>query len=1348
MIMRTILLAIQCISIVGLFFESLIVFHNWKNRLQGYLFLNCLAVMINDVGYLFEMTASNRPEYLTALRLSYAGRVWIGLTLFFFVADLTRTWFPNFLRTFLVFVHAIIYCFILTIEKNTLYYTTTEYVGYGVFPRLIHGDGILHHIFMGLQCGYILIAIFWLVRSYFQEQSPRTKTSLLLVACAILVQGSFFVMQVTHAFRITGYYDITMLGYFFGTIIMLIAILRFDLLKTRELAREYVIDRISEGIIAVDDNGLLQYYNEPAARLYPGLRFNVPFRWFGTVKRRDPRQSPFLLRNEVIAEVAGASCRNENLEIGGRFFSVEQNDLLYNGKKYGKIYALVDETEHIRYMKELQEQRDIADSANAAKTRFLANMSHEIRTPINAVLGMDEMILRESREKAIRTYASDIMSAGRTLLSLINDILDLSKVEEGKMEIIPVHYELTSLVNDLVNMIHDRAAKKGLCFNIEVDSHIPHLLCGDETRIRQCVLNILTNAVKYTEEGSVKLKVSFSDPKREPEEDASGEGHHEGSINLSFSVADTGIGMKEEDLDKLFSPYERLEEKRNRSVEGTGLGMSITKQLLFLMGSELKVDSEYGKGSSFSFTIKQRVVSWEEIGDFSGRFAGSEESVRTYHELFHAPDARILVVDDTEMNLTVIKSLLKKTEIRIDTALSGEDALTLAGTNEYDVVFIDHMMPGMDGIETLRRMRKEGKNTGTPAVALTANAISGARETYISAGFTDYLSKPIDSGRLEKLLQNLIPSEKLKTGKANAAGEKSGRNDDRSVVLVVDDDSTVCGLIKTILKNDYEVRECLLGAEALMTTKKYRPDLILLDIHLPDMNGFSVMETLRQDETTSRIPVLLLTGDNDSVTEENGFRSGASDYIRKPFAPDVLKQRVRRIIELDHYQRSIEEEVRKQAGRSRRLTREMMMALSKTVDTKDHYTDGHSRRVAAICAELGRRLGKDDRTQVMLYEIGLLHDIGKIGVHDQIIRKDSGLTDDEFGEIKEHTQKGYEILKEIKDMPELSEGARWHHERYNGTGYPDGLKGEEIPETARITCVADCYDAMTSTRSYSSPRKQEEVRAEIERCRGTFFDPEIADVMLSMIDEDKEYRMNENAKPGDVWKEYDRLWENYLPAENGDITEVTLKDGEQEASGGPLPGWLLGISGLDTSAGLKNCGSAEGYISVLSVFHNTAETKAGEIEKLYSSGDTEGYTIKVHALKSSARIIGAMSLSQLAKELEDAGKAGDTDLIRENTGRLLEMYRELDGKLKELDGDSAPENLQEIDEAGLSEAWNTVVEIADSMDYEMMEGVLKDLRSYRLPEDAVRVVEKMEKLLNELDFDGIRLAAEEALKER
>ncbi len=420
------------------------------------------------------------------------------------------------------------------------------------------------------------------------------------------------------------------------------------------------------------------------------------------------------------------------------------------------------------YEKKLKEALDIAEQeserarvANEAKSAFLSNMSHEIRTPINAVLGMNEMIMRESGEDDIIQYSASIKNAGHTLLSIINDILDFSKIEAGKMEIIPVDYNITSLINDLVNMIQTRADAKGLELVLDIDPDTPMMFHGDEIRIKQIITNILTNAVKYAEKGSVKFSVTFERLMDDPN-----------GANLCVSVRDTGIGIKPEDLSRLFSEFERIEEKRNRNVEGTGLGMNITKRLLEMMGSALKVESVYGEGSCFSFKLRQTVQKWDSIGDYQSTYGSALKERTVYKEKFTAPDAHVLVVDDNDMNLIVFKNLLKKTLIKVDTACDGDEGLAASRKTKYDLIFLDHMMPGKDGIETLHLMleEKDNPNILTPKVCLTANAISGARDEYIKAGFDDYLTKPIDSDHLESLLLEYLPKE-LTGGGARAAVE-------------------------------------------------------------------------------------------------------------------------------------------------------------------------------------------------------------------------------------------------------------------------------------------------------------------------------------------------------------------------------------------------------------------------------------------------------------------------------------------------------------------------------------------------------------------------------------------------
>ncbi|MCR5763615.1 MAG: response regulator [Treponema sp.] len=411
--------------------------------------------------------------------------------------------------------------------------------------------------------------------------------------------------------------------------------------------------------------------------------------------------------------------------------------------------TISDYIESIQKKQKLEQELKIAKEASKAKSEFLSNMSHEIRTPINAILGLDEMILRESAEDPIKNYAADIQSSGKTLLTIINDILDFSKIEAGKMEIISAQYDLSSVINDLINMISKGAKDKGLALNVNVDRNIPYSLFGDETRIKQCVLNILTNAVKYTHTGSVTLDVTSTDI-------------DSNKISLRFKVSDTGIGIKEEDIDRLTRPFERIEETRNKTIEGTGLGMSIVTRLLSLMNSRLELHSEYGKGSEFAFSIEQTVISRIPIGDFTEKYKHSLNS-QHYHELFKAPDAHILIVDDTVLNLKVAKGLLKNTEILIDTAESGQQTLQLAKQKQYDIMFIDHRMPGMDGVETLHALKKmtDSKNLATPCIVLTANVINGAKEMYLSEGFNDYLPKPIDATEFEKIIIKYLPKEKV-----------------------------------------------------------------------------------------------------------------------------------------------------------------------------------------------------------------------------------------------------------------------------------------------------------------------------------------------------------------------------------------------------------------------------------------------------------------------------------------------------------------------------------------------------------------------------------------------------------
>ena len=422
----------------------------------------------------------------------------------------------------------------------------------------------------------------------------------------------------------------------------------------------------------------------------------------------------------------------------------------------------------MQYESRLKDSVQVAERASQAKSDFLANMSHEIRTPINTVLGLNQIISRDCREalaspaqdpaqtravlESIYIHTDSIDNAGNGLLSLINDVLDLSKVEAGRMELVNTSYALSSLLNDIGSTASFKAQAKDLAFSVDVDKTVPDELFGDPVRLKQIIVNLVNNAVKYTEEGSVSVSVSLL----EKEPPRTGD-----TVRLLISVQDTGIGIRQEDLGHLFNRFGRVDLQRNSAVEGTGLGLTITADLLRLMDGTIRVESAYGKGSVFHVTIPQTVVSPVPIGDYREKYRLSALNRQPYRESFRAPDARILVVDDTPMNIRITAGLLKKTAVQIDSAGSGREALHKAAHHAYDLVLLDQRMPDMDGVQTLSRLRQTEAGKNMPVICMTADAVSGAREKYLAEGFDDYISKPILGPQLEKMLARHLPPEKV-----------------------------------------------------------------------------------------------------------------------------------------------------------------------------------------------------------------------------------------------------------------------------------------------------------------------------------------------------------------------------------------------------------------------------------------------------------------------------------------------------------------------------------------------------------------------------------------------------------
>lgn len=425
----------------------------------------------------------------------------------------------------------------------------------------------------------------------------------------------------------------------------------------------------------------------------------------------------------------------------------------------GIVNSLITEQNHrlLDALRKEKRSQQEAEAANMAKSSFLANMSHEIRTPINAILGMNEMILREEKDPAIRGYAGNIQASGNSLLSIVSDVLDISKIESGKLEIIPVDYEVNSLISDCCNMAAGRAKAKELELLVECADNVPMKLCGDETHIRQIIVNLLTNAVKYTEKGTVKLIVSgrFTD----------------GGFVLKVDVSDTGIGISEENLPQLFTQFQRFDLQRNRNIEGTGLGLSIVKRLCDLMSGTITARSVLGSGSTFTVELPQKVVDSTPCGGVNLNYSAGAE--HEYHHSFEAPEAKILAVDDLPVNLLVIANLLKETRIKIDTAGSGRECLDKCSQQKYDLILMDHMMPEMDGVQTFEKLHgdKSSPNFETPVIMLTANALAGMREQYMDVGFADYVSKPVRGAKLEEAIRRNLPESLIKSASPEIPAE-------------------------------------------------------------------------------------------------------------------------------------------------------------------------------------------------------------------------------------------------------------------------------------------------------------------------------------------------------------------------------------------------------------------------------------------------------------------------------------------------------------------------------------------------------------------------------------------------
>lgn len=727
-------IGILATSVVFLLLESVYIFYKWTSRTQGYLFLSCIAIFVNNAAYLLGMNAHSEYEYMIALKLSYMGRVWIPFSMFLFIMTMCKVYISKKIYVCLSFVHMFIWGLVLTCEHHQLYYTHREFVIDGMFPHVNAGHGIVYNMYMVLMLSYIFIGLITLFKKTITENDKTAKARCSTVLAAVLLESAFYVMEMC---GVAGYFDVTTIGYAFATIFMYIAIFKYDLLDTLQKAKDYVTDELLEAIIVIEPSGSLLYFNKRTLQIFPDIETNTAAR---------------------IEEIKRHIESDEPISIGGKFYSPQEESLQQNGFASSTIYMLVDDTSHYNYMAELKEQKELAEAANASKSSFLSIVSHEIRTPMNAIVGMTDLMLREKdslTEKQTK-YLSNIKNSGAALVMIVNDILDQSKIEAGKMEIIEQPYELRPMIEDVKMIIEERIGTKPIHVIYEIDEEVPQYLLGDSLRIRQIIINLMNNAVKFTEEGFIKLTIEVKELESKKR-------------YLRFGIKDSGQGIRPEDLDKLGQAFTQVDTKKNHNKEGTGLGLSISRDFVSMMGGQLEVTSEYGKGSEFFFSIWQGVAS-----GIDNNTSGISKQAWQQEENFTAPGVKVLFVDDTPINLMIAEEMLSPLKMDVSTSTTAERAIAMVKKVKYDIIFMDYMMPTMDGVEAtkiIRNLAVEEENAGNsqmaeyfrkvPVIALTGDASDDTKNRFMMAGIDDFAEKPISLPNLKKILIKWVSKEKI-----------------------------------------------------------------------------------------------------------------------------------------------------------------------------------------------------------------------------------------------------------------------------------------------------------------------------------------------------------------------------------------------------------------------------------------------------------------------------------------------------------------------------------------------------------------------------------------------------------
>ena len=733
------LLGIQIFAVLILTFSLIYVFRVGSSYMHKLMLAFTISELVHNLGFLLELLARTKQEALVTVKVEYLGGSLVAILFMMFIYNYCGEKENRILERILLCCGMAVILMVWTNSLHGMYYKDVEFLDTGAYPhvKLHYNWGFYFYMITCLVIPWA-ISVYIIIKSLKKTGISNRRNNLKIVMGGATVSIFVFVIYVLGAFP-EGYdpTPVTMAVMFSTLVVVVWNRKDFDLTRT---AADTVLDSLGDSMITLNESKKVLMYNARAKELFPDIEIGDML--------TDVDDFPLHILTED-----GLN----KFEMGGRHYEGHLQ-VLYDYEQLIRGYTvlIVDVTNIYEYIGELDEMRVQAEAANRAKSNFLANMSHEIRTPMNAVVGMSELIIAEDCGDKVREYASDIKSAGLNLLSIINGILDLSKVESGKLELTEEEYSVHDEVQGSVNLVQKIAEQKGLQINLQIQPDIPQKLYGDVSKIRQILINVLNNSIKFTEEGQIDLSVS-------------GKCLKEDNYELCFDIRDTGIGMKEEDLAHIFESFRQINMNRTRKIEGTGLGLAITKQFVEMMDGTIDVKSEYGKGTHFMIHIKQRVVdkpAVEEavLGKPDGNVKEAAEDTRAVEQeklFFKAPKCRVLVVDDNSLNRKLATTMLKFYEFDMQETDSGQGAIDLVKEKPYDIIFMDHMMPEMDGVTATGIIRSECGDNGKNAViiALTANAIQGAREKFLERGFDDFLSKPFQRSQLYDMLDKWVKKE-------------------------------------------------------------------------------------------------------------------------------------------------------------------------------------------------------------------------------------------------------------------------------------------------------------------------------------------------------------------------------------------------------------------------------------------------------------------------------------------------------------------------------------------------------------------------------------------------------------